>query len=178
MCEELWLTSRLKNAMRITAEDLTRIQQRSHVWPSCPDSGGEYKCTNCGALKNEVIKPPFNYFSCGEIYARRRDGTLPNPKEEKAMPLDPPRPHGGSRYDKAIRSSRDPKVTVIIDVYSIAEAYKLSLAMGHVIKKCLMPGERGTKSELQDLKEAHWTLGRIIADKEAYIAATTDKVTE
>lgn len=53
--------------------------------------------------------------------------------------------------------------TDIIDVYDIVTAYKVSCpARSHAIKKLLMAGQRGSKSELQDLQEAIASIQRSI----------------
>ena len=49
------------------------------------------------------------------------------------------------------------------DVYSVLEAFDVTCsARGHAVKKLLMPGQRGAKSEVQDLKEALASVSRAI----------------
>lgn len=73
-----------------------------------------------------------------------------------------------SKYDRVIRGSIDPTATVTVDVYSVCDAFGCDHKTAHVVKKLLAPGQRsGGKNRLQDLKEARWTLDRIIADSEA-----------
>lgn len=61
-----------------------------------------------------------------------------------------------SKYHKRIRSE-------IIDVYDILKAYNVTCpATAHAIKKLLMPGQRGDKTALQDLKEARASVDRAI----------------
>ena len=51
----------------------------------------------------------------------------------------------------------------LADVYSVLEAFGVTCqARGHAIKKLLMPGQRGAKSEVQDLKEALVSVSRAI----------------
>ena len=51
----------------------------------------------------------------------------------------------------------------LADVYSVLEAFGVTCqARGHAIKKLLMPGQRGAKSEVQDLKEALASVSRAI----------------
>ena len=50
---------------------------------------------------------------------------------------------------------REIKPGVNVDVYDILRAYQVyDPAIQHAIKKLLMPGQRGHKSRLTDLKEA------------------------
>ena len=49
------------------------------------------------------------------------------------------------------------------DVYSVLEAFDVTCpALQHAVKKLLMPGQRGAKSEVQDLKEALASVSRAI----------------
>ena len=49
------------------------------------------------------------------------------------------------------------------DVYSVLAAFEVTChARGHAIKKLLMPGQRGAKSEVQDLDEALVSVSRAI----------------
>ena len=49
------------------------------------------------------------------------------------------------------------------DVYSVLAAFQVTCqARGHAIKKLLMPGQRGAKSEVQDLDEALVSVSRAI----------------
>ena len=66
-----------------------------------------------------------------------------------------------SKYQKQF-ISMDGKV-FRADVYSVLEAFDVTCqARGHAIKKLLMPGQRGAKSEVQDLKEALASVSRAI----------------
>jgi len=50
---------------------------------------------------------------------------------------------------------------VEIDVYDVLAAWEVSNpAIQHAIKKLLQPGQRGNKSEIQDLKEALMSIER------------------
>jgi hypothetical protein len=64
-------------------------------------------------------------------------------------------------YNKIIRG-------VQIDVYDVCAAYHVTdYGVAHAIKKLLCLGKRsGGKGALQDLKEAHWTLSRVIEQLE------------
>lgn len=61
-----------------------------------------------------------------------------------------------SVYQKKIRDEE-------VDVYDILKAYDVRCpARQHAIKKLLLPGGRHAKDALQDLQEAHWSIGRSI----------------
>lgn len=50
-----------------------------------------------------------------------------------------------------------------VDVYDVLDAYDVTCpAIGHAIKKLLMPGQRGNKSKLDDLREALLAVERAI----------------
>ncbi|MAF42871.1 MAG: hypothetical protein CMI54_01705 [Parcubacteria group bacterium] len=53
-----------------------------------------------------------------------------------------------------------------IDFYSIAELYPNTPPVHHAIKKLLVPGQRGAKSYIKDLKEARDQINRAIEDTE------------
>ena len=66
-----------------------------------------------------------------------------------------------SKYEKEF-ISMDGKV-FSADVYSVLKAFDVTCsARGHAVKKLLMPGQRGAKSEVQDLKEALASVSRAI----------------
>jgi hypothetical protein len=61
-----------------------------------------------------------------------------------------------SKYRKTIRAET-------VDVYDVLNAYAVTCpALQHAIKKLLMPGLRGGKDTLQDLREAREALDRAI----------------
>ena len=52
---------------------------------------------------------------------------------------------------------------VLVDVYSILEAYPTqNAALDHLIKKALVPGGRGHKDRMRDMKDIKWSAGRAI----------------
>ena len=68
---------------------------------------------------------------------------------------------GVSRYEKEF-ISMDGKV-FSADVYSVLVAFGVTCpARQHAIKKLLMPGQRGSKGELQDLDEALVSVARAV----------------
>jgi len=59
---------------------------------------------------------------------------------------------------------------VTIDVYDVLNAWKVGCpATQHAIKKLLMPGQRGSKDVLQDLKEAVEAIQRAIELEEGNV---------
>lgn len=67
-----------------------------------------------------------------------------------------------SRYHRRIRGE-------VLDVYDVLMAYRESIgnpALEHAIKKLLMPGQRGQKSRLQDMREARRSIDRAIEMEE------------
>lgn len=67
------------------------------------------------------------------------------------------KPANLSKYHKEIKPG------VWVDVYDVLTAFEVQCqAMGHGIKKALMPGKRGNKDSVQDKKEAIWSIERSI----------------
>ena len=51
----------------------------------------------------------------------------------------------------------------VVDVYDVLMAFNVTNpATQHAIKKMLMPGNRGHKDKITDLKEAHQSIARAI----------------
>lgn len=100
---------------------------------------------------------------------------LPGPPvgtREKVVPSyqDVPKPFTPNKYTRTIHSLDGRKVPV--DVYCVLAAFPTgSAAVDHAVKKQLAPGQRGTKSRLQDLKEAYASLGRAIELEEGQDAS-------
>lgn len=85
-----------------------------------------------------------------------------------------PKPFTPNKYTRYIPTLDGRCVPV--DVYCVSEAFPLANclksqgavdAVNHARKKLLAPGQRGTKSSIQDVKEAHASLGRAIEIEEA-----------
>jgi hypothetical protein len=71
------------------------------------------------------------------------------------------RPFTPNKYTRTLHTLDGRKVPV--DVYCVLAAFPTgSAAIDHAVKKLLAPGARGVKSRLQDIKEAHASLGRAI----------------
>lgn len=61
-----------------------------------------------------------------------------------------------SKYSKRIGKE-------VVDVYDVLMAFNVTNpATQHAIKKLLMPGNRGHKDKITDLKEAHQSIARAI----------------
>ncbi len=72
-----------------------------------------------------------------------------------------------NKYRKKASLRRDDEteelVAVTMDIYDITKAYGVTCqAIGHAVKKLLMPGQRGHKSKQQDLEEAITSIVRAI----------------
>ena len=73
-----------------------------------------------------------------------------------------------SKYQKEF-ISMDGKV-FSADVYRVLKAFGVTCpAVQHAVKKLLMPGQRGTKNELQDLTEALLSVSEAIAMAQAIL---------
>ncbi|WP_206604067.1 hypothetical protein, partial [Chimaeribacter californicus] len=88
------------------------------------------------------------------FYTRPHLGNL-----QKFAPLEPAapvKPALPSRYHRWIKG-------VVLDVYDFLGAYAVTCgACQHAIKKLLMPGQRGHKDRLKDLREARASIDRAI----------------
>ena len=74
-----------------------------------------------------------------------------------------------NKYEKTFHSTDGQ--TFQADVYSVLEAFKVACpAVQHAVKKLLMPGQRGAKSEIEDLAEAENSLVRALQMALARIA--------
>ena len=72
----------------------------------------------------------------------------------------------GSKYKRQIRQTLPEGhdgASVIADVYDVLRAWDVTCpAIQHAIKKLLQPGQRGSKSAVQDLREAIGSIERAI----------------
>lgn len=68
----------------------------------------------------------------------------------------------GSKYIKYITNYEGTE-SIYVDVYCVLSAYDVKCpAIGHAIKKLLMPGQRGSKTAKQDMEEAIVSIQRAI----------------
>lgn len=91
-----------------------------------------------------------------------------------------PKPFTPNKYTRYIPTLDGRMVPV--DVYCVSEAFDLGVclksggaldAVNHARKKLLAPGQRGQKDTLQDIREAHASLGRAIALEEGAMGRET-----
>ena len=72
----------------------------------------------------------------------------------------------GSKYKRMIRQTLPEGhagAAVIVDVYDVLRAWDVTCpALQHAVKKLLQPGQRGSKSAAQDLREAIRSIERAI----------------
>ena len=86
----------------------------------------------------------------------------------KAAPEQPPAPtpDRGSKYHRTITQTLPGdthSLSVTVDVYDVLKAFSVTCpATQHAIKKLLCPGQRGSKSAVQDLREAIGSIERSI----------------
>lgn len=82
------------------------------------------------------------------------------PEPEQLTPL------AGSKYKRMIRQTLPEGhsgASVVIDVYDVLRAWDVrDPAIQHAVKKLLQPGQRGSKSAVQDLREAIGSIERAI----------------
>lgn len=111
--------------------------------------------------------------------AARVPVTTADDEVQELMDIEPqtpnvPKPFTPNKYTRYI-PTLDGRL-VPVDVYCVSEAFSLGPclksggaldAVNHARKKLLAPGQRGQKDALQDIKEAHASLGRAIALEEA-----------
>ena len=66
-----------------------------------------------------------------------------------------------------------------IDVYSVLDAFKvISPPLQHAIKKQLLPGNRGAKDKLKDLREARSSLDRAIEMECIFLGISLEEETK
>ena len=72
----------------------------------------------------------------------------------------------GSKYQRMLLQTLpegQPGAFVVVDVYDVLRAWDVTCpAIQHAIKKLLQPGQRGSKSAAQDLREAIGSIERSI----------------
>ena len=84
------------------------------------------------------------------------------PKQQPEQPAIP----AGSKYKRTICQTLPEGIagaSVIVDIYDILRAWDVTCpAIQHAVKKLLQPGQRGSKSAVQDLREAIGSIERAI----------------
>lgn len=68
-----------------------------------------------------------------------------------------------NKYLRVVRDVSDPTCGAAVDVYEVLRAFDVRCpATQHAVKKLLMPGSRGAKSRVQDLREAGQSVARAV----------------
>ena len=76
----------------------------------------------------------------------------------------------GERYQRRIHQSidaLDKSKSITVDIADIVEAFQMPYMLAQAAKKIMLPGERGSKDRLKDLREAAWHIQRQIQIEEA-----------
>ena len=76
----------------------------------------------------------------------------------------------GERYRRRIYQSidgPDKGKSIIVDLADVFDAFDVPYMLGQAVKKSVLPGERGSKGLLKDLREAAWSIQRQIQIEEA-----------
>ena len=76
----------------------------------------------------------------------------------------------GERYRRRIYQSidgPDKGKSIIVDLADVFDAFDVPYMLGQAVKKSVLPGERGSKDRLKDLREAAWSIERQIQIEEA-----------
>jgi len=85
------------------------------------------------------------------------------PKQQPAPEQPAP---AGSKYKRQLHQTLPEGIagaSVIVDIYDVLRAWEVTCpAIQHAIKKLLQPGQRGSKSAAQDLREAIGSIERAI----------------
>ncbi|WP_206057804.1 hypothetical protein [Nissabacter sp. SGAir0207] len=91
-----------------------------------------------------------------------------HPTPSKPAPAMPELP---SRYHREVKG-------VVIDIYDILEAWSVTCsATQHALKKLMMPGQRGHKDRLKDLREARVSIERAIVMEDARQRVAANPIT-
>lgn len=104
----------------------------------------------------------------------RRDVQFCRPARPAVEPApeQPPAPTTdcGERYRRTITQSLPGDtngLSITVDIADVCEAFGLSYMLAQAAKKIMLPGERGSKDRLKDLREAAWHIQRQIQIEEA-----------
>jgi len=69
----------------------------------------------------------------------------------------------GNKYHRTIHSLQDRTSSVVVDVYSVLDAFNVTCpARAHAVKKLLCSGIRGKGDTMQDLDEARYSIVRAL----------------
>ena len=75
----------------------------------------------------------------------------------------------GERYRRTIRQSLGDGagLAIEVDIADVCHAFSLPYMLAQAVKKVCLPGDRGAKDRLKDLREAAWHIQRQIQIEEA-----------
>ena len=150
-----WITD---GTERIQPGDLYRVREDSHSDYCEWRPADHYAGMHVGY---------FNAWHSRDIQFRRpaRPAVEPAPEQPPAPTTD-----RGERYRRTITQSLPGDtsgLSVTVDVADICEAFQLPYMLAQAAKKIMLPGERGSKDRLKDLREAAWHIQRQIQIEEA-----------
>jgi hypothetical protein len=101
----------------------------------------------------------------------KKENDMSTPKKKKKEIADtksvkttPITEHEGKKYLRRIYSVEDHKTSIMVDVYRVAKAFKVSGPLEQALKKILCCGQRGKGDEVADLKGAIAAINRAIED--------------
>jgi len=106
------------------------------------------------------------------VWAKNRPADsyqLRRPKRVAAVVAEPITDRG-ERYRRRIYQSidgPDKGKSIIVDLADVFDAFDVPYMLGQAVKKSVLPGERGSKDRLKDLREAAWHITRQIQIEEA-----------
>lgn len=109
-----------------------------------------------GNLNNKVVEIQDNGGAEGLKQALKRQNIRAVASYRGKVDNAPVGVTGTNKYMKKIKKG------VEVDVYDVLEAYDVSHAIGHAVKKLLMAGQRGNKCYIEDLSEAIQSIEREI----------------
>lgn len=76
----------------------------------------------------------------------------------------------GERYQRRIYQSLDGPgkgESIVVDLADVFHAFNVPYMLAQAVKKAVIPGDRGAKDRLRDLREAAWSINRQIQIEEA-----------
>ena len=84
-------------------------------------------------------------------------------------PQQPATVDRGERYQRRIHQSIDGPgkgSSIVVDLADVFSAFGVPYMLGQAVKKSILPGDRGAKDRLKDLREAAWSIQRQIQIEE------------
>lgn len=150
-----WITDETE---RIQPGDLMRVRddERSHYgpWQSADHLGG-----------SQVGHFPAWHSRDLQFCRPVQPAAKPAPEQPPTATTD-----RGERYRRRIYQSIDGPnkgKSIIVDLADVLHAFGVPYMLGQAVKKSIIPGDRGAKDRLKDLREAAWHIQRQIQIEEA-----------